>query len=82
MRRNLSKDAQAWQDRNQQIREWLLQHPGRVDEGMWHVSINMTEVLEAELVQEMKNALRPGRASLKSRLRNLFVFIIPHRKAV
>lgn len=72
-------EGQAWRDQNKRIREWLLQHPARVQNGMWHVSINLTEVLEAELDREMKNARRAGRTSLRNRLKCLVMSIISYR---
>lgn len=76
--KRMNAEAKAWREENKRIREWLLCHPRCIQEGMWHVSINMTEVLEAELDREMKNVRRPGRTSFRNRAKDFLLSIIPH----
>ncbi len=70
------QEAQTWKKQNEQIREWLLTHPMRVQPGMWSPAINLTEVLGEELERELKNARRPGRTSLRYRLQYLLLSIL------
>ncbi|MGI2294132.1 hypothetical protein [Paenibacillus sp. GXUN7292] len=72
----IEKEAAAWKAQNAQIKEWLLKHPSRIQPGLWSPAINLTEVLEAELEREMKNARRPGRTSLRYRLQYLVLSIL------